>query len=119
MEEQGHPKENGMDFGAMLPMLMNLLQGSSGEEEATDSSESPPKQEEGSGEGGFDFSAVAGLLGMLHSLNQEDDSVRLLRALKPLLSSGRRERVEQAVKMLRLMNLLPILAESGLLSNFF
>ena len=29
MEEQGHPKENGMDFGAMLPMLMNLLQGSS------------------------------------------------------------------------------------------
>ena len=56
---------------------------------------------------------------MLQSLNQEDDSVRLLRALKPLLSDGRKERVEQAVKMLRLMNLLPILAESGLLSNLF
>lgn len=119
MEEQDHTKENGMDFGAMLPMLMNLLQGSGGGEEAADSSESPPHQEEGSGEGGFDFSAVAGLLGMLQSLNQEDDSVRLLRALKPLLSDGRKERVEQAVKMLRLMNLLPILAESGLLSNLF
>lgn len=114
-------------------MLLGLLQGQGGGAGAApgepDSSPGEPGSPSGefdfsSGEfdfssGEFDFSALGGLMSLFQAMGQEDDSVRLLHALKPLLSQGRRDRVDQAVKLLRLMNLLPILAESGLLSNLF
>ena len=43
-----------------------------------------------------------------------DDRSQLLLALKPHLSPARQERVEQAVKILRIMDILPLLKESGL-----
>ena len=126
-----------MDASGLLPMLLGLLQGQGGGAGASDSSApgepgspsgefdfSPGEFDFASGEfdfssGEFDFSALGGLMSLFQAMGQEDDSVRLLHALKPLLSQGRQDRVDQAVKLLRLMNLLPILAESGLLSNLF
>lgn len=46
---------------------------------------------------------------------QEDDRTRLLLALKPHLSPPRRERVDKAVRLLKLFQLAPLLGESGLL----
>lgn len=43
-----------------------------------------------------------------------DDRSQLLLALKPHLSPARQERVDQAVKILRIMDILPLLKESGL-----
>ncbi len=46
-----------------------------------------------------------------------DDRSRLLLALRPHLSEGRRERVDKAIKLLRLISVMPLLKESGILSD--
>lgn len=52
-------------------------------------------------------------------MNKPDVRCDFLLALKPLLREEHRERVDQSVKMLRLMNMLPMLRESGMLQNIF
>ena len=49
--------------------------------------------------------------------NQGDANVQLLRALKPFLSQKRRHRVGQAVRMMQMMEMLPLLQQSGMLSG--
>ena len=46
--------------------------------------------------------------------NRDDDRSRLLLALKPHLSPPKREKVDTAVKLLKLIDLLPLLKESGI-----
>lgn len=92
--------------------------------------QSPPPQPEPvkpAVQAGPDLSALSGLIGgadtlamvgrlapLLGQLNQEDDSTRLLRALRPLLSEPKRKRIDEAVKILQLMRLLPMLRDLGL-----
>ncbi|MCI8360835.1 MAG: hypothetical protein HFE86_05825 [Clostridiales bacterium] len=45
---------------------------------------------------------------------RQDDRSQLLLALKPHLSPARQERVDQAVKILRILDILPLLKDSGL-----
>ena len=54
---------------------------------------------------------------LLSSVSREDDSTRLLRALRPLLSDSRRRRVDEALKILQMMRMLPLLKESGIFSG--
>ena len=63
--------------------------------------------------------AVMALAGAFSSLSGDDEQVRFLRALKPLLSDERKGRVDEAVRLLKLVSLLPALQESGLLTNLF
>lgn len=56
------------------------------------------------------------LVPLLGSLNEENDSTRLLYALRPFLSEKRRARVDQAARMLSLMRLLPMLKAVGIQS---
>ncbi len=51
---------------------------------------------------------------ILSSMNEENDSTRLLHALKPFLSEKRQKRVEQSVKLLGIMKILPMVKEIGL-----
>lgn len=53
-------------------------------------------------------------LGRLLNSNREDDRTRLLMALRPLLSPDRQGRVDKAVKLIKIAQLLPLLRESGL-----
>ncbi|MBE6727260.1 MAG: hypothetical protein E7562_01280 [Ruminococcaceae bacterium] len=66
-----------------------------------------------------DISEISGIMGMLSRLKAggEDDRTRLLLALKPHLSEERQRRVDTAVKILRVIDLLPALKESGLLEK--
>ena len=50
-------------------------------------------------------------------LRQEDDSTRLLHALRPLLSPARQKKIDEAVRILQLMRLLPQLKHSGILTS--
>ena len=54
---------------------------------------------------------------LLGQASQEDDATRLLRALRPLLGEARQKKVDEAIKILQLMRLLPLLKESGLFSG--
>ena len=56
---------------------------------------------------------------LLASANQEDDATRLLAALRPLLGEARRKKLDEAVRILKLLHLLPLLRESGILQNIF
>ena len=54
---------------------------------------------------------------LLASANREDGSTRLLAALRPLLGEARQKKLDEAAKILKLLHLLPLLKESGVLQN--
>lgn len=47
----------------------------------------------------------------------EDDRTALIEALKPLLSEPRQQKADEAIKILRLIKLIPLLRDSGLLNG--
>ncbi len=57
------------------------------------------------------------LQGAMGKLNERDKNVELLRALKPHFSAGRATRVDDAIRILQLISLFPVLKESGLLGD--
>jgi len=72
------------------------------------------------GEGMPDPKQLELLLGLFSKFknNNDDNTSRLLLALKPHLSGDRRERVDTAIKILKLLELLPLIRESGLIDLF-
>ncbi len=50
-------------------------------------------------------------------LNGDDERTQLIKAIKPMLSEPRREKADEVIKILRLLSLLPLLRESGLLKD--
>lgn len=60
---------------------------------------------------------LAKILGTLKN-SSNDNRSQLLLALRPHLSTERQEKVDKAIKLLRLVSLLPLLQESGVLSDF-
>lgn len=61
------------------------------------------------------MSLIAKFMPMLNLVNKEDEATVLLRSLKPFLSDGKRHRLEEAEKMLRIMRILPMIKSAGLL----
>lgn len=83
------------------------------------------KAESGKAEGtppfpSFDFSSLSKIISLmsLFSFQEKDPRCDLLYALKPLLSEDKRPKVDQAVKMLQLMAILPKLKEMNILNIF-
>ncbi len=118
MSDEEEKTNGGIDLGAMLPMLLSMLGGDGGAEKKEPETPSE-KAPEGKAEEGFDLSSIMALAGAFSSLSGDDEQVRFLRALKPLLSDERKGRVDEAVRLLKLVSLLPALQESGLLTNLF
>ena len=53
----------------------------------------------------------------LSSLKTDDKDVALLRAIKPFISDERKHKVDEAVKILKLLSHLPLLKDSGFLGG--
>ena len=72
------------------------------------------------GEGLPDPKQLEMLLGIFSKFknDSEDNTSRLLLALKPHLNGDRRQRVDTAIKILKLLELLPLIRESGLIDLF-
>jgi hypothetical protein len=88
----------------------------SGDNEA----DNKPKQPETGGfslPDGFDPMKLMGIMSALNS-NDNDNRAGLLLALKPHLTIERQQRVDRAVKLLKIASLLPILKEQGILDLF-
>ena len=51
---------------------------------------------------------------LLQSAGGEDDSTRLLKALKPFLKGDRADRIDSAIRMMGFMKMLPLLKNSGI-----
>ena len=54
---------------------------------------------------------------ILGALRHEDDSTRLLRALRPMLRPARQKKLDEALKLLQLLRALPLLKQSGILGS--
>ncbi len=94
----------------------------------SDRQKEPEKQQDGissllSSLGGSQNSSMpeSDMLGMmmklaplLGSMNEENDSTRLLYALKPFLSEKRRQRIDKSVRLLGIMRILPLIKETGI-----
>lgn len=77
------------------------------------------KKEDDSVFGKLDAGELSGIMSIVSKLNQSHDDTRtnLLAALRPHLSEPKREKVDTAIKILRLLDLLPVLKESGVLGK--
>jgi len=51
---------------------------------------------------------------LLSSFNEENESTRLLTALRPYLKEERKKRLDEAKKILQIIKLLPLIKETGL-----
>ncbi len=63
--------------------------------------------------GGIDMAALSKVLPLLGQMNQETEDTRLLAALRPYLHGQRATRLEESMRLIRLMKLLPLLTEGG------
>lgn len=66
--------------------------------------------------GGIDLQKIMKLLSA-YSSTQDGESECLLRALKPMLSERRQGRVDEAINLMKLIAILPLVKESGLLGS--
>ena len=57
------------------------------------------------------------LMELFESMNKQTDDERLLLALKPLLREENRAKVDTAVKLLKILALLPLIKDSGMLGK--
>ena len=56
---------------------------------------------------------IGSIMSMLNN-NSNDERIALINALKPLLSEQRRNKADEALKIIRMMELLPILKKQGI-----
>lgn len=81
----------------------------------------PDPEPEEPAQGGFPgldteaLQMVTKMMPLLSSFRQEDDSTRLLHALRPLLSPERQKKLDESIKILQMVRMLPLLKNSGIL----
>lgn len=92
----------------LLATISSLL--SSSEE-----TEEKPEAIQNTQESPFDLEMIMKLGGMMSDFSQEDERMRLLQDLKPFLSDARKDKVDNAVKILRLLKI----AEKAKNENLF
>lgn len=63
------------------------------------------------------MSSVMKLAPALSMMRQEDSSTQLLNALRPFLGESRRKKLDEAMRILQLVRVLPYLKSSGLLQS--
>ena len=91
-----------------IQSMMSALGGALPQEEAPPPPPAPPPSA-----GGIDMAALSKVLPLLGQMNQENEDTRLLAALRPYLHGQRAERLEESMRLLKLMKLLPLLTEGG------
>ncbi len=70
--------------------------------------------------GDIDIEAIMKLGELLSNMNNKTDkNTQLLLALKPHLRPENRQKVDNALKLLKILNILPLLKDSGIIDGFF
>lgn len=109
----------------MMKQIQGLsgLFGQSGDTQASESPSLPPAPVSAPSPldmfGADGMQTALKLMPLVSKLTQEDDTTRLLRAIKPFLSEARQSKLEEAIKLIRIINLLPIIKQQGLFNGLF
>lgn len=64
-----------------------------------------------------DVGAIMNLAAKIKEAGQNDDNINFLNALRPLLSDEKKPKIDRAIKILKLLNILPALKDSGLMGG--
>lgn len=90
-----------------------------GDEEGSNQSpsEETPQDSGGGLFGDIDPEMLFKIFSLLETLKTPSDNERFLLALRPMLREENRGKVDSAVKIMKLLALLPILKESGMLGK--
>lgn len=67
---------------------------------------------------GIDLGSIMKLQGIMGAMTQKDKNAELLLALKPHLREEKREKVDKAIKLLKLLAVWNIIKDSGMLKDF-
>ncbi len=74
----------------------------------------------GSGEGvDIDPEQLLKILDIVSKLGGDDKNMELLKALRPLLREENRQKLDRAAQLMRIVSILPVLRDSGLLGDMF
>ncbi len=65
---------------------------------------------------GIDIAALTKMMNMLKNKREDNDRIKLLLALRPHLSEEKQQKVDMAVKILKLLDLAPLFKEMGILN---
>lgn len=63
---------------------------------------------------GNSLQTILRLAPLFQSIQQEDSSTRLLGALRPMLGAARQKKLDEAIRMLQMLRLIPLLKKGGL-----
>ena len=100
----------------LAKLFEQLMDADDSKKEASDADRSD-SSEQGDILGGIDIEAVMRMGELMSQMNRQDDSTRLLLALKPHLKPENRRKVDSAMKLMKIMNILPMLRDSGILDG--
>lgn len=100
----------------LAKLFEQLMDADDGKKEEADADRSD-SSEQGDILGGIDIEAVMRMGELMSQMNRQDDSTRLLLALKPHLKPENRQKVDSAMKLMKIMNILPLLRDSGILDG--
>ena len=93
--------------------LAGMLGGGGGPPPA--SSASPEPDNRPAGPDPDSMKLVMKLAPMISRFRQEDDSTRLLRALRPFLKEEKRKKLDEAIRLMQLVRMIPVIRSSGFL----
>lgn len=65
----------------------------------------------------IDLNMIMNIQKAVSMMQQETPSTKMLRAIRPLLHKETQHKIDKAIRMMQLMNLLPMITKSGLLNN--
>lgn len=65
----------------------------------------------------FDSAMLGNISKLGKAVSGDDERTALIKALKPLLSEPRQQKADEVIKILRLVQLIPLLKDSGLLKG--
>ncbi len=100
-----------------IEQLSNLAEAFSGGDKKQENTASKQKQEEKDDiPFSFDPQTIAKIMKIMNKLSSKPQDPRcdLLTALKPMLSKDRQKKADEAINMLRILSLLPMLGELGI-----
>ena len=99
------------DIEDLTAMASQLFSG--GNSSSSPNSKSDTRPEHNDSADGIDFDTITKIASVLGRLSSQpkDPGCELLTALKPMLSPERRHKADEAIKMMRLISLLPLLKD--------
>ena len=104
---QNGQENHAPDLSGLISMLSSSGIGTAGANQNSSGDSSNPLA-------GLDIGMIMKIQQALSAYNQDDKNTVLLKSLKPHLRPERQNRVDEALKLMKLVSLLPLFVQSGL-----